>query len=145
MTIKENCKRLSFEVAGYEYPGYKSTESGFDHDANWLMVSVVYSDDKGTYTYKDACLLTVELESLIAGLSEVISGKESLFISDFLEPYLKIVAVRAGEQIVVGLEFIYDTSDGIWKSHKLSEMMSHEDALLLIDKLKNMNERYPKR
>ncbi len=145
MTIIENSKRLSFIVADYEYPGYKSTGSGFDYDANWLMVSVVYSDDKGTYTYKDACLLTVELESLIADLSEIISGKESLFISDFLEPYLKIVAVRAGEQIVIGVEFVYDTSDGIWKSHKLSEMMRHEDALLLIDELKNMNERYPQR
>ena len=89
--------------------------------------------------------MTVELESLIADLSEIISGKESLFISDFLEPYLKIVAVRAGEQIVIGVEFVYDTSDGIWKSHKLSEMMRHEDALLLIDELKNMNERYPQR
>ena len=145
MTIKENNKSISFEVTDYEYPRYKSTESGFDHDANWLMVSVTYSDDTGIRKYRDACLLTTELEGLVLELSEVVDGKESLFISDFLEPYLKIIVSRANEKIVIGMEFVYDTSEGIWRSHRLSEVITKDSAYVMIDELKKMSTQFPKR
>lgn len=145
MIIKEKDQSISFEVTGYEYPRHKAADTGFDHDANWLMVSVTYADNTETRKYKDPCLLTTELECLISELSDIVDGKESLYISDFLEPYLKITAARANEKIVIGMEFVYDTSGDIWRSHRLSEVFTKESAYVIIDELKKMSVRFPER
>ena len=86
MIIRSKDTSLSFEIDDYQYPEHKSQEKGYDYDANWLEVAIQYSNQNEVKEYKDTCLLTYELEELIDGLSEVIADKESLYISDFMEP-----------------------------------------------------------
>ena len=75
MIIRSKDTSLSFEIDDYQYPEHKSQEKGYDYDANWLEVAIQYSNHNEVEKYKDACLLTYELEELIDGLSEVIADK----------------------------------------------------------------------
>lgn len=145
MIIYNGAASISFVVDHYQYPKHKSQEKGYDYDANWLVVAIRYSNQDTTEEYKDACLLTYELEELVDGLSKVIDGKESLYISDFMEPYLKVVFAASDNKILVGLEFVYDTTDGIWKRRKLSEPLSIEKAITIVEELKAISARFPQR
>ncbi len=145
MMICSGGKSLVFEVEGYQFPQAQKEPEGFDYDANWLMVKICYSDENGEEEYEDACLLTYELESIIKGFSEIISGKESLYISEFMEPYLKIVFTKAGDCFLLGMVFVYDTSGGVWKERKLSETITQEKALEIVDEMKSMGAHFPQR
>ena len=145
MTVQNNTRRLSFVIESYQYPHLRSSGRDYDYDANWLDVSIQYSDEEGTYQYLNPCLLTYELESLVDDIADVVSGEESLYISDFMEPYLKISAMRVDNTIMLGLGYVYDTTDGIWKEHKLAEQISFEQANRILDELKSFIERFPNR
>ncbi len=145
MLLRNKIEELSFEVVRYEFPNHKSQEKGYDYDANWLVARITYADGTISREYEDACILTSELEELIHGFSKVVSGVESLYISDFLEPYLKFVIANADEDILLGVEFVYDTNDGIWKSHKIASFIPNETALTYIAELKAMLAQFPER
>ncbi len=144
MIIHNGNKKLSFVIDNYEFPDHKSREN-YDYDANWLVAAIKYADENISEEYKDSCILTWELEELIEAVSNVLSGEETLYISDFTEPYLKFVAAQAKNDILFGIEFVYDTDDGVWKKRKLSEVISKETAQQSIDELRSMAERFPKR
>ena len=95
--------------------------------------------------YKDTCLLTYELEELIDGLSEVIADKESLYISDFMEPYLKFAIASTDGKILLGMEFVYEANKTVWKSHKMSEVITKESAEEIAEELRSMLARFPQR
>ncbi len=56
------------------------------------MCEVKYSDAETNETFKDACLLTYELADMVEELSGILDGSEDGYISDFMEPYLKVAA-----------------------------------------------------
>lgn len=145
MIIRSGSKSLTFDIYDYQYEKQKSKEKGYDYDANWLIVEITYADENGPKQYRDPCLLTYELKELIDGASEIVSGKETLYISDFMEPYLKIAIAKTEDNIVFGMEFVYDTTGGIWKCHKLSEVLSKESAQKIIEELKALFNRFPER
>ena len=145
MIIHSGSESLSFAVDHYQYPKHKRQEKGYDYDANWLVIAIRYCNQDTTEEYKDACLLTYELEELVEGLSKVLDGEESLYISDFMEPYLKIVFAMAENKILFGLEFVYDTTDGIWKSRKGSEVITRDQAMKHLDELNAMRSQFPQR
>ena len=124
---------------------HKSQEKGYDYDANWLEVAIQYSNQNEVEGYKDACLLTYELEELIDGLSEVIAAKESLYISDFMEPYLKFAIASTDGKILLGMEFVYEANKTSWKSHKVSEVITKESAEEIAEELRSMLARFPQR
>lgn len=123
----------------------KSQEKGYDYDANWLEVAIQYSNQNEVEEYKDACLLTYELEELIDGLSEVIADKESLYISDFMEPYLKFAIASTDGKILLGMEFVYEANKTSWTSHKVSEVITKESAEEIAEELRSMLARFPQR
>ena len=145
MIIRSKDTSLSFEIDDYQYPEHKSQEKGYDYDANWLEVAIQYSYHNEVEKYKDACLLTYELEELIDGLSEVIAGKESLYISDFMEPYLKFAIASTDGKILLGMEFVYEANKTSWRSHKVSEVITKESAEEIAEELRSMLARFPQR
>jgi hypothetical protein len=145
MMIQSEGKSLSLAIDGYQYPDQKPQKKGYDYDANWLNVVICYSEATISEKYIDACLLTYELESCIEEIDEVIEGKETLYISDFMEPYLKIAVMRTGASVVIGIVFAYDVADGIWKERKVSETVSLERAKEIVEELKEYAARYPQK
>ena len=145
MKIRNGSKSLSFTIEEYQYPSEKSHGDDYNYDANWLNVVIEYSDETGIKHYRDACLLTYELENCTEKIHKIISGEEMLYFSDFMEPYLKLAVSRAGDRIVFGIEFVYDTADGIWKSHKVSEVVSQARAQEMLDEMKSLSSRFPER
>jgi hypothetical protein len=145
MMIQSEGKSISLAIEGYQFPNQKIQKKGYDYDANWLNVIVCYADANVSERYIDACLLTYELESCIEEIDEVVEGKETLYISDFMEPYLKIAVMRTGASVVIGMVFAYDVADRIWKERKVSETVSLERAKGIVEELKEYSARYPQR
>lgn len=107
------------------------------------MVKITYSDSEGPQEYTDPCLLTWELGDVIKELEKVINGEESFYVSDFLEPYLKFSFMKVGEDIGIGISFVYDTTDGIWKDRRLAESFTVETAKDILEELKMLSKKYP--
>ncbi len=123
----------------------EDSKEKFDYDANWLICEVRYSDDETNETYQDACLLTDELEDMVTELSRIFDGSEEGYISDFMEPYLKVAAARVDEKMMIIFQFVYDTTDGIWKDRKVTTLLSQEKAAEVVQDLKEVVSKYPRR
>ena len=44
MIIRSKAREFAFSIEGYEFPNQKPQDKNFDHDVNWLMVSIKYTD-----------------------------------------------------------------------------------------------------
>ena len=58
---------------------------------------------------------------------------------------MKVAAARAGEKIVIIFQFVYDTTDGIWKDRKITTLLSKEEAAEIVQALRELIEKYPVR
>ncbi len=146
MILHQGNKRIEFTIASYQYPEMEGSKEKFDYDANWLMCDVRYSDDETNETYQDACLLTDELEDMVTEFSGIFDGSEEGYISDFMEPYLKVAAARVDEKkMMIIFQFVYDTTDGIWKDRKVTALLSQEKAAEAVQDLKELVSKYPRR
>ena len=143
MVIRSGTKELSVFVEGYEFPEIKANEQRFDCDANWLTVNIAFEDEGSSLKYKDHCISTYEIETTSEEISDVISGKTSFFISDYFEPFLKIAFMEAGNDFILGVEYVYD-SDG-WNKHKLAQKLTLDEARQFVDELDSVMMRFPKR
>ena len=145
MVFIENNKSIQFSINNYEYPTEKSSQKGdFNYDANWLICEIKYTEDDFTEFYSDACLLTYELEELATSLSKILDGKESGYISSFMEPYLQISMARAEEKILFIIHFVYDTTKE-WKKRKITSLVEKEYASQILNKLIDLKNLYPER
>lgn len=142
MVLHQGNKSIEFTIVNYQYPEKKPSNEGFDYDANWLMCEIKYSDAEANETYKDACLLTDELADMAEELSKILDGSEYGYISNFMEPYLKVAAARAGEKIVIIFQFVYDTTDGIWKDRKITALLSEEEAVEIVQAMGELMRKY---
>lgn len=145
MILHQGNKSIEFRIASYQYPEKKGSKEKFDYDANWLMCELKYSDAEISEIYKDACLLTYELKEMTDAFSKILDGSEDGYISDFMEPYLKVAAARVDEKIVVIFQFVYDTTDGIWKDRKIKALLSQESATEMVQALKDFVSKYSER
>ncbi len=143
----ESGKCMDFSVIKYEfdYTPNELSDKGKSFDANWLTVKVVYSESGNTYTYKDNCLLACELLSLTEDIDDIISGKETGLITDFIEPNLKFAFTMAGEICAVQIRFIYDMSDGEWKEIYISQSMTINELHEMNEKMKEFSRLFPER
>ena len=138
MILHQGNKSIEFTIVNYQHPEKRPSKEGFDYDANWLMCEVKYSDAETNETYKDACLLTDEPADMVEELSEILDGSEDGYISDFMEPYLKVAAAREDEKIVIIFQFVYDTTDGIWRDRKITTLLSKEEATEIVQVLREL-------
>ena len=145
MILKQGNKSIEFSIVGYQYPELEPSDEAFDYDANWLIAEVKYSDDEITETYMDPCLLTDELADMTEKLSMILEGSEDGYISDFIEPYLKISAARTDGKIAIVFQFVYYATEDIWKERRVTALLSQEKVAEIVQSLRELVGRYPVR
>ena len=145
MSVKftEENKHLEFHVLGYEFP--EKDKKGDIYDANWLVVQIDYSDDQLTFSEKDTCLLSFELQDLTESIDDVLVGKETGLLMTFMEPYLTFAITQVGEVYAVQIRFVYDTSDGLWKDVYISQGMTLDELTNMKYGFKDLYKTYPYR
>ena len=140
----EGGKKIEFNVINYQYPERVATED-YDYDANWLMVEIAYSNRAEKNTYYDPCLLTYEFIDLIDGIDEILAGRETGYITDFMEPYLKFSVTKVGDLFAVQIRFVYDTTDGQWKEIYVSQGVSYQELNAFSQAGRQLCEQFPER
>ena len=145
MLISDKNKSIDFNIINYEFQREKSSEKGFNYDANWLIVKVAFSDKNTNKTYTDQCLLTYELSELVNALQQIINGSENSYISDFMEPYLSICITKVDKFIIFALSFVYDTIDEDWPTIEVTAKWTKEEAKDKLKELKDMELKFPER
>ena len=145
MSVKftEENKHLEFHVLGYEFP--EKGKKGDTYDANWLVVQIDYQDDQLTFSEKDTCLLSFELQDLTESIDDVLVGKETGLLMTFMEPYLTFAITQVGEVYAVQIRFVYDTSDGLWKDVYISQEMTLDELTNMNNGFKDLYKTYPYR
>lgn len=145
MSVKftEENKHLEFHVLGYEFP--EKGKKGDTYDANWLVVQIDYQDDQLTFSEKDTCLLSFELQDLTESIDDVLVGKETGLLMTFMEPYLTFAITQVGEVYAVQIRFVYDTSDGLWKDVYISQGMTLDELTNMNNGFKDLYKTYPYR
>ena len=108
IAFTENSKRLVFDILDYEFPAV--SKSDYDYDSNWLKISMDYSDRSFSFQEEVCCLLSFEFRELIGAIDGILSGRETGYISDFMEPYLSFALTKAEDTYAVMIKFIYDGS-----------------------------------
>lgn len=147
----EEDRILDFSISGYQYPNAKAEDKKYGSDVNWLNCRFRYCEGgKWTNFKNDACLMTDELWEIIHGLEDVLDEKSSCYISDFLEPELRITILRNPVGISFAVEYIYGYSTAYrgpfpWPSKKLTMNVSDFSAKGILDELYKWAERYPDR
>ena len=145
MRIVSKNKMIDFSIIGYQFPDYIVSGEGYDYDANWLLCEMKYAEDNFKHVYKDACLLTYELQELTVAMEKILNKEEDAFISEFMEPYLHIAIARAEEKVVFTIQYVYDTTDGKWKERTVSSVMDEETAMQAFQELVALQKAYPER
>ena len=143
VTVTEENKHLEFHVLGYEFP--EKGKKGDTYDANWLVVQIDYSDDQLTFSEKDTCLLSFELQDLTESIDDVLVGKETGLLMTFMEPNLTFAITQVGEVYAVQIRFVYDTSDGLWKDVYISQGMTLDELTNMNNGFKDLYKTYPYR
>ena len=145
MILKQGNKSIEFSIVGYQYPELEPSNEAFDYDANWLIAEVKYSDSGINETYEDPCIMADDLAEIAEELSKILDGSEEGYITDFMEPYLKIAAARADEKIVIVFQFSYVTRKNSWKRRKVTALLSQEEVAEIVQSLRELVENYPVR
>ena len=140
-----NSNQIDFNITGYQYPSEVSSVDEYNYDANWLVCKIDYMDEKTKESYRDPALLTYELEELYNALSMILDGEDDSYISDFMEPYVKISIARNEKMVIFTFHFIYDTSGEEWMTRKVTSLLSKEEAICVLKELEGMVETYPPR
>ncbi len=142
--FEENDKRIVLDISGYQFEG-EAAEGMNGLDLDWLSVSIEYTSPTGTKRYSDSCLLASELKELISEVSDIVSGKETGMITDFMEPYLKFSITRVEGLCAFQIRYAYSTEDDCWEELYVSQGMNLEELQGVLAQLKAMSEKYPVR
>ena len=145
MIIASKNKIIDFKVNSYQFPNRHPSDDDYDYDANWLICEIKYSEGDFSEVYCDPCLLTYELQELIESMQKIINYEEDAYISEFMEPYLKISIVRCEEKLVFTIKFVYDTSGNNWNKRTVSAEMNEEEAIQILNELIEFQKAFPER
>ena len=145
MRVLSKKKIMDFSIINYQFPDYIVSGEGYDYDANWLLCEIKYAEGDCSHTYRDACLLTYELQELTNAMESILNKEDDAYVSDFMEPYLKIAIARAEEKVVFTIRYVYDTTDGKWKERTVSSVLDEDMALQAFCELIEFQKAYPER
>ena len=146
MLFCEDNKSISLAISGYEFPDSPPSSAGdFTNDANWLLVEVRYSENGRTASQVDSCLLTSELSDLYHSLSALKDRRAGAYMSEFMEPYLKISVIKADGCCYAAIRFVYDTSGETWQNWEVCTNVSDHEYQTLLDELRDAVKCYPAR
>lgn len=135
---------MELDVEGYQFPDSpKSEKDNFDYDSNWLVLSICYKDGGVSARQKDACLLSYELLNLYKELYALRDIQTGSYISDFMEPYLRIAVLKNADQYSFTVQFVFDTADSSWKEWKVCAVVTTDEYNRLLNELKLLVKKYP--
>ena len=144
MILVEGNKKLVLTVVGYQYP-IIDKNTCYD-DANWLNVSITYTHDEQSNprTRIDACVETWDISHLATTLKQILNGKQTKYVSDFLEPYLEISITRVEDKFQFDCSFCYeiDKNDN-WKTWEVSSLLDSNQVLAILNELQSTCDTYP--
>lgn len=146
MRIQDKNKTVEFGIIGYQFPNAGcSKPNDPDYDASWLTVQVSYTEDETTAVFQDSCVLAWELKEMTDALSEILDDRETAYISDFMEPYLKFAVAKAEDNFTFTIDFVCDVSDGEWKKICATQLLDRERLSTIRDEVKKYLTTYPAR
>src|SRR5262249_49490658 len=75
---------VELRIAEYQFPHLPDR----DYDSNWLIIEGWVCHPKGSWSFRDACLMTYEVRRLADWLEAVGTGKQERPWANFTEPNL---------------------------------------------------------
>lgn len=139
IVFSEGKKKIIFDVIGYQFSYSKDDE----YDANWLTIQIDYSFGNHSQKYQDSCILTWELKEFSDAIDSIARGEETGYISEFMEPYLKIAVTRVDEIYAVQIRFVYDALSDPWKEIYISQGFDDDRFNEFNEALKQLNVKFP--
>ncbi|MCD7727070.1 MAG: hypothetical protein LUH57_01830 [Ruminococcus sp.] len=137
----EGDKKIELSIFDYEFAAKKGMN---EYDSNWLTVAIEYFDGVEHHSYTDNCLLADELESIVKNMKDILSGKETGMIADFIEPYLELAVTKVDDIYAMQIRFVYDTSDD-WKEIYVSQGLTEEMYQGVCSDIEKMSKQFPVR
>lgn len=149
-------RAIQVNVTGYQFP-YSPLRSIYDN--NWLMVRIRLTEGPLTYDFDDPCMTAAELADLVRGLENVARGLTVESEAQFIEPYLRLHTHRCVGGILVNLgvslteedddpsfvELQERLEENDWQRFWVSAILSDGDFQVMIDRFREMAEKFPQR
>ena len=146
MLFTQDDKKLGLRVIGYQFP--EITKNSLYDDGNWLDLEISYTanSQSNPSTRIDACITTCEMQDLTNALLQILQGTQTQYVSDFLEPYLKISITKLAVKFQFDCSYCseIDKNDD-WKTWEVSTLLDRNQVTELIDELTNTYATYPTR
>ena len=146
MKIQDDRCLMDVRVVGYQFPDrVPDKRETVDYDANWLTVSVRYMEPDFTAEFQDPCVLTWEVQEAAEALNRLIDGKIQDFRTDFLEPFLRMEAEKVEDEFWMRVCFVCEVDKGERKEITAVQRMDRERLAEILDEVKGVVQRFPKR
>ena len=144
MLFKNEEASLRLDVASYELPADGGAPDS--DDRNWLVLRATWINEDGLLIKdSNSCLLTYELQEMIAGLKVVKAGLKQRYESEFTEPYFMLSA----DAVEDGFRFFVSfTLPNTMEDEDVAELYAHmtaEEMAALIEELDRLVKKFPDR
>ena len=146
MKIQDDRCSMDVRFVGYQFSDrVLDKRETMDYDTNWLTVSVRYMEPDFTAEFQDSCVLTWEVQETAEALNRLIDGEIQDFRTDFLEPYLQIEAEKVKDEFWLRVCFVCEVDKGVRKELTAAQRMNRERLAEILDEIKGVVQRLPKR
>ena len=146
MKIQDDRCSMDVRVVRYQFPDrVPDKRETVDYDANWLTVSVRYMGPDFTAEFQDSCVLTWEMQETAEALNRLIDGEIQDFRTDFVETYLQIEAEKVEDEFWLRVCFVCEVDKGERKEITAAQRMDRERLAEILDEVKGVVQRFPKR
>ena len=149
-------RAIQVNVTGYQFP-YDPLRTFYDN--NWLMVRIRLTEGELVYDFDDPCMTSHELADLVRGLDNVARGLTAESEAQFIEPYLRLHTHRCVGGVLVNLgialtaeeddpdfvELQERLEENDWERFWVSAILDDEDFKLMIQRFREMSQRFPAR
>lgn len=144
MTFQNDTKSLTLTVSAYEFPDRDGKGEDFDFDANWLVLHGEYREGRSLRTFDNSCLLTTELQELIAALKLMIGGVRDSFQSEFTDPYFEL-SIEALDltRFMVYASFSMLVAENEWKNFDVESVVDTDGLKKLLDEAERESKNFP--
>jgi hypothetical protein len=115
---------FQMNIVGYQFPHLGAEE----HDSNWLVIAGEVAHPRGSWQFKDPCLLTYEGEHLASWMEAIAAGKALPSNRSFIEPNIEFRALVAAGYPVLRVYFELESrpewavDEELWVEFSLADL-----------------------